>query len=66
MREKIFLNLKKNLSDLLIDKISPISDEIKKLLNDKKYLDDILLEGSKKANEIAYKKIKEMKKLIGF
>ena len=51
---------------MLIDKISPISDEIKKLLNDKKYLDDILLEGSKKANEIAYKKIKDMKKLIGF
>ena len=63
---KNFSEFKEKLSDLLIDKISPISDEIKKLLNDKKYLDDILLEGSKKANEIAYKKIKEMKKLIGF
>ena len=27
-----------------IDKIGPISEEIKKLLNDKKYLDDILLD----------------------
>tara|TARA_B100000579_G_scaffold227368_1_gene186273 strand:+ start:1175 stop:2176 length:1002 start_codon:yes stop_codon:yes gene_type:complete len=63
---KNFSEFKEKLSDLLIDKISPISDEIKKLLNDKKYLDDILLEGSKKANEIAYKKIKDMKKLIGF
>ncbi len=63
---KNFSEFKRKLSDLLVDKISPISDEIKKLLNDKKYLDDILLEGSKKANEIAYKKIKEMKKLIGF
>jgi len=63
---KNFSEFKEKLSDLLIDKISPISDEIKKLLNDKKYLDDILLEGSKKANEIAYRKIKDMKKLIGF
>ena len=63
---KNFSEFKDNLSTLLIDKISPISKEIKKLLNDDKHLDNILLEGSKKANEIASKKIKEMKKLIGF
>ena len=63
---KNFSEFKEKLSDLVIDKIGPISEEIKKLLNDNKYLDDILVEGSKKANEIAYKKIKEMKKLIGF
>ena len=63
---KNFSEFKEKLSHLLIEKISPISKEIKRLLNDEKYLDDILFEGSKKADEIASKKIKEMKKLIGF
>jgi tryptophanyl-tRNA synthetase len=35
-------------------------------LQDKKYLDSILLEGSDKADKIASKKIKEMKELVGF
>ena len=64
--EKIFLNLKEKLSETLIEKIDPISKEIKKLLNDENYLDKILLEGSDKANKIASKKIKEIKDLVGF
>ena len=32
----------------------------------KKYLDEILLEGSGKADKIASKKIKEIKELVGF
>ena len=63
---KNFSEFKEKLSSLLVEKISPISKEIKKLLNDQKYLDNILLEGSQKADTIASKKIKEMKKLIGF
>ena len=38
----------------------------KKLLNDKNYLDKILVEGSDKADKIASKKIKEIKDLVGF
>ena len=64
--EKIFLNSKKNYQKYLTEKIEPISKEIKKLLNDEKYLDTILLEGSDKADKIASKKIKEMKELVGF
>ncbi len=63
---KNFSIFKENLSELLVEKIAPISYEIKALLNDEKYLNEILLEGSKKANELASKKIKEMKKIIGF
>ena len=51
---------------MLIEKIDPISKEIKKLLNDEKYLDNVLFEGAQKANKIAYLKIKEIKQLIGF
>ena len=44
---KNFSEFKEKLSDLLVEKISPISKEIKRLLNDAKYLDNILLEGKK-------------------
>ena len=60
-----FSEFKEKLSDLLVEKISPISKEIKRLLNDAKYLDNILLEGSQKADRIASIKIKEIKKKIG-
>jgi len=63
---KNFSEFKEKLSEVLIEKIEPISKEIKKLLNDEKYLDTILLEGSIKANKIASKKIKEIKELVGF
>ena len=63
---KQFSEFKKKLSEVLIEKIEPISKEIKKLLNNEKYLDDILLKGSEKAEKIASKKIKEIKELVGF
>jgi tryptophanyl-tRNA synthetase len=63
---KNFSEFKVQLSEVLIEKIDPISREIKKLLNDEMYLDKILLEGSIKANVIASKKIKEIKELVGF
>jgi tryptophanyl-tRNA synthetase len=61
-----FSVFKEKLSQTLIEKIDPISKEIKKLLNDKKYLDEILIKGSEKADKIASKKIQEIKELVGF
>jgi len=46
--------------------MEPISTEIKKLLDDKSYLDNILLEGVERANIIASKKIKRIKEIVGF
>ena len=63
---KNFLEFKTNLSDRLIEKISPITSEINKLLNNVDYLDKILFSGGEKANAIAEKKVKELKKIIGF
>jgi len=63
---KNFSEFKEKLSEILIEKIEPISKEIKRLIEDKNYLDSILLEGSYKADKIASKKIKEMKDLVGF
>ena len=63
---KNFSEFKEKLSEIIIEKIEPISKEIKKLLKDERYLDSILLEGSQKANIIASKKIIEIKELVGF
>ena len=63
---KNFSEFKEKLSEVLIERIEPISKEIKKLLEDQKFLDSVLLQGSEKADKIASKKMKEMKELIGF
>ncbi len=64
--EKNFSDFKKILSDVCVEKIEPISNKIKKLLNEKNYIDKILSEGSKKAEDIASKKIKNIKEIVGF
>jgi len=63
---KNFSEFKKDLSQIVVDKIDPISSEIKKLLQDKDYLDKILSDGCKKADEIASQKIKKIHKILGF
>ena len=63
---KNFSEFKQKLSEVLVDKIQPISTEIKKLLDDKSYLDNTLLEGVERANIIASKKIKRIKEIVGF
>ena len=63
---KNFSEFKQKLSDLVVEKISPISDEINRLKKDNNFIDTVLMDGAKKASEIASKKVKEMKKIIGF
>ena len=63
---KNFSEFKESLSEILVNKIEPISIEIKKLLADQKYLDQILLEGVEKANFIASKKMQKIKEIVGF
>ena len=63
---KNFSDFKEDLSQVLIDKIDPISKEIKKLLEESDFLDKILIEGSHKANEIASKKLKKIHEIVGF
>ena len=63
---KNFSEFKEILSQILIEKINPISIEIKKLLNEKKYLDKILLEGCKEADSLASRKIKKIHDIVGF
>ena len=61
-----FSVFKENLSEVLVEKIYPISSEIKKLLTEKTYLDEILVEGCKKAESISTEKIKKIHEIMGF
>ena len=63
---KNFSDFKEKLAELVVEKISPISIEINKLQKDISFIDKILKEGANKADLIASKKVKEMKKIIGF
>jgi tryptophanyl-tRNA synthetase len=65
-KEKDFKIFKSDLSDLVNEKISKISSEMKKLLKDQDYLESILRDGCQRANEIAKKNIEDLKNLIGF
>ena len=63
---KNFSEFKEKLANLVVEKISPISLEINKLQKDNNFIDNVLKEGGEKANLFAAKKVKEMKKILGF
>ena len=63
---KNFSKFKESLSQVLVDKIQPISKEIKKLLSEKSFLDEILKEGCEKADKIASNKMKKIHEIMGF
>ena len=63
---KDFRQFKEDLSEVVINKISKISNEMKKLLSEKVFLESILQNGSLEAKQIAEKNLDEIKDLINF
>ncbi len=63
---KNFSDLKNKLSEIIVNKLSPISKEIQKLMSDKNYIDQILEDGAAKAEDISSKKVKKIKEIVGF
>ena len=61
-----FSIFKNDLRDLSVDALGSITNEMRKLLDDKKYLEDILINGGSKANDIAGLIIKKTKNIVGF
>lgn len=58
---------KKDLAEIMIEKIVPIGTKIKQLCNnDKSYVKQVLKDGAKKASIIAQKNMLEIKELCGF
>ena len=65
MSGKEFSYIKKELSDVLISEICPIGKKINMLLDDKGYLDGVLLKGKEKAQLRAEENLKKVRELVG-
>lgn len=63
--KKGYGDFKKELADLLIEKLSPIQEKIKYYMKNKGLLDKILTDGAKQADKIASKTLTEVKKKVG-
>ena len=64
--QKNFSIFKNDLANVIVEHFSKITYEIKKILDDKSYLKNILTLGSEKANDIASVNIKKIKEIVGF
>ena len=53
------------LAEILISEITPVGNEIKKLLGDKSHLEQILKKGKEKANIIAEENLKNIREKVG-
>ncbi|MDC0073586.1 tryptophan--tRNA ligase [Alphaproteobacteria bacterium] len=61
-----FSKFKESLVEIMVEKLTPISTEMLRLLKYPDEIDNIILEGSKKANDLAKPVLKETKEIIGF
>ena len=65
MAGKDYSFLKNKLADVLISEIAPVGKEIKKLLEDRSHLKNILKKGTEKANIIAEENLKNIREKVG-
>ena len=65
MSGKEYSYLKKKLTELLISEITPVGKEIKKLLEDKSHLRQVLKKGKEKATIIAEENLKNIREKVG-
>ena len=56
---------KDDLTEIIINKISPINDKINVLLKEENYLANIILKGNEIANEVSCQTLVEVKKAVG-
>jgi tryptophanyl-tRNA synthetase len=61
-----FSRFKEALTELSVAKLGPIGTEMKKLVQDPKHIDAILIEGSARARAIASETMKSVKDIVGF
>ena len=66
VKGKEYSYLKNKLSEVLVEKICPVGKEIKKLLEDRSFLEKVLKEGIEKAKVKAERNLKEIKNVVGF
>ncbi len=59
------VDLKDELAEVLIERLSPIREEIDHLENNPSYVDRVLAEGAERAGQIAEDNMKDMKRVLG-
>jgi len=65
MAGKEYSYLKTKLAEVIINEITPVGQEIQKLLKDKSYLKNIIKKGTEKANIIAEENLKNIREKVG-
>ena len=63
--EREISEFKSDLTDVLINLIEPMSGEIKRLISDKAFLDEVLKKGSDRAKSLSTVTISELHNLMG-
>ncbi|MDC6447570.1 tryptophan--tRNA ligase [Alphaproteobacteria bacterium] len=63
---KEFSQFKKDLGEIALSKLSPISNEMNKLMKDEKYLDSIIINGKYRAINVAKPVLSKIYEIIGF
>ena len=66
VKGKDYSYLKNKLSEVLVEVICPVGEKIKKLLEDKRYLEKVLKDGTEKAKDLAEHNLKEIRNVVGF
>ena len=61
-----FSDFKKELNEIAVETLAPITKEMRKLLEDKTYLESIIKDGGNRANILAQPIITKVKDIIGF
>lgn len=54
------------MTDVVVDKLAPITEEMARLKGDPAYIDSVLAKGADRANAIAQPILKEVKEIVGF
>jgi len=61
-----FSAFKPALVDLAVEKLGPLGSEMKRLMDDKTYIDGVLADGSARAQAIAEPIMQDVKRIVGF
>ena len=61
-----FGRFKPALADIVVEKIAPIGDRMRRLEEDPSYLRDVLISGAQKAGATAEATVRDVKEIVGF
>lgn len=60
-----YKQLKEKLAQAIYDELKPIQEKRKKLEQDRKFVDQVIIEGAERARKVASQTLKEVKKVMG-